>query len=179
MAAALAVTFQTASAVESSDFVFTDDQGHLILRFVGVAPDALSERQRDDIVNSEFSTMVHDRLQADLRFESEPVDSLWAASLEPRLEHYVRANGPEFTGVDVECRSASCRLILDHDGGRDLGEHERLVPVVQAVIESFIAGHKDALQPEFTIAAHYQEPDAPFFKVYVQRAGPADAGGTD
>jgi len=170
-AMALAAMASLASSQQSSDFIFTDEDGHLVLRFAGVAPGELSERQREEIVNSEFSQMVHDRLRADAIFEVEPVDADWSQAMTPLLERYVRQHGTSFHDVEAECRSSSCRLILEHESTWTISEHELLVPVVQDLIESFMARHEDSFEPVFMIAAHYQAPEHPYIKAYLSRSG--------
>lgn len=170
LAFALAGVPAFAAAQAVSDFIFDDEDGHLVLRFTGVSPHALSERQRDEIANSEFSNMVHDRLKADAIFEVEPVDAHWAHAMSPLIEAFVRENETRFLDVDVECRSASCRLILEHELTHGIAAHEALVPVAQRVIDSFIANHQNSFEPGFMIAAHYQEPDTPYIKVYLSRS---------
>lgn len=160
-----------ASAQNAQDFVFTDEDGHLVLRFTTEARGSLDASDVEEVVNVQLSTMVHDRLRADAMFEAEPVDSEWARSMEARIERHFRATAPDFHGVEAECRSASCRLVLDHASTWRVSEHESLMDVAQDAIRAFIEANPASLEPDFLIAAHYQEPDTPYMKVFVRRAG--------
>ena len=161
---------QLAAAQDDRDFVFTDDEGHLVLRFAGAEPGGLDANQVDEIVNAEFSTMVHDRLRADIRFDSEPVDSEWADSMAPRIERHVSETGPEFSAIDVRCRSASCRLVLEHTGRLRVAEHQSLMGNVQLVIRVFMEANPASFEPVFLIAAYDQERETPHIKAFLQRA---------
>lgn len=155
----------------ASDYVFTDDEGHLVLRYAGAEHHELDRDQIDEIMNVQLSTMVHDRLRADARFEAEPVDAEWAETMEPRIERHVSETAPEFSSVEVECRSASCRLLLDHASTRRVSDHQALMGVAQRAIRTFIeAQHAARFEPVFMIAGHYQEPERPYTKVFVRRA---------
>ena len=161
---------QLAVAQDDRDFVFTDDEGHLVLRFAGAEPDGLDADQVDEIVNAEFSTMVHDRLRADIRFDSEPVDSEWADSMAPRIERHVSETGPEFSAIDVRCRSASCRLVLEHTDRLRVSEHQSLMRNVQLVIRAFMEANPASFEPVFLIAAYDQERETPHIKAFLRRA---------
>jgi len=170
---AVAVWPQLAATQDERDFVFTDDEGHLVLRFAGAGsggPGGLDANQRDEIVNVQLSTMVHDRLRADAAFDAEPIDSEWADSMEPRIERHMRETGPEFSAIHVECRSASCRLLLEHSGGRSVSEHRALMGAAQHVIQAFIEANPTSFKPVFMIAAHYQEPESPYLKLFLRKA---------
>lgn len=161
---------QGAAAQDDRDFVFTDEDGHLILRYAGVEAGGLSSDQIDEIANLQLSTMVHDRLRADARFEAEPIDSKWAAAMEPRLAKRLSNIGPPFSGVHVECRSASCRVLLEHSDGRSVAEHRALMGSAQRAVRAFIEAHPGSFEPAFLIAAHYQEPEAPYLELFLRRA---------
>ena len=167
---ALALWPQLGATQDERDFVFTDDEGHLVLRFAGSEPGGLDTDQRDEIVNAEFSSMVHDRLRADIRFDSEPVDSEWADSMEPRIERHVRETGPEFSAIEVRCRSASCRLVLEHTGRLRISEHQSLMGNVQLVIQAFMEANPASFEPVFLIAAYDQERETPHIKAFLRRA---------
>jgi hypothetical protein len=152
-----------------SDFIFTDEEGHLVLRYVGVTPTAMTPHQREEIVNSEFSSMVHDRLRADILFDDEPPDAAWAEKLEPMLEAHILGANAGLVAAEAECRAESCRLFIDHPATWTVPEHEVLVPVVQKVLQDFMDVHPASFEPVFLIAAHYQVPDPPFIKVYLKR----------
>ena len=165
----LAVAPGLAAAQDERDFVFTDEDGHRVLRFAGSEPGGLDPDQFDEIVNVEFSTMVHDRLRADLRFDAEPVDSEWAASMRTRLEAHLSDVGPEFSAVEVECRSASCRLVLEHAVRWRLPEHRSRMGVVQRVIQDFIRADPESFEPVFLITAYDQELETPHIKAFLER----------
>lgn len=158
-----------AAAQEARDFVFTDAEGHLVLRFAGTESGNLDAHQFDEVANVELSTMVHDRLRADALFEAEPVDSAWAESMETRLGEHVRQTGSDFSGVHVECRSASCRLLLDHSSTWSVEAHRALMNVAQRAVQVFIEANQASFEPVFLIAAHYQEPERPYLKMFLRR----------
>lgn len=161
---------QPAATQGERDFVSTDDEGHLILRFAGTEDRGLDADQLEEILNVQLSTMVHDRLRADSAFEAEPVDSRWAASMEPRIERLVSEMGPEFSAIDVECRSDSCRLLLEHASTWSVSAHQSLMGTAQRVIQAFIEDNPGSFEPVFLIAAHYQEPESPYMKLFLRRA---------
>ncbi len=167
---AVAVWPQLATTQDERVFVFTDEEGHLVLRFAGSEPGGLDTDQVDEIVNAEFSTMVHDRLRADIRFDSEPVDAQWADSMQPRIERHVRETGPEFSATNVECRSASCRLVLEHTSRWRVSEHQSLMGNVQLVIQAFIESNPASFEPVFLITAYDQELETPHIKAFLRRA---------
>ena len=170
---ALAVWPQLAVSQNERDFVFTDDEGHLVLRFAGSEPGGLDTDQRDEIVNAEFSTMVHDRLRADIRFDSEPVDSEWAESMEPRIAMYLRETGPDFWSIfpdiTVECRSASCRLLLEHTRRLQVSEHRLQMGSVQRALQAFMEANLASFEPVFLMAAYDQELEVPHIKAFLRR----------
>ena len=154
------------------DFLFKDEHGHLIIRFTATATEGLSSAQAYEILNAEFSSMVHDRLHADLKFGEEPPDPGWARSIEPQIEQHVRRAGPEFSNVFVECRAVSCRVILEqpvHWPNPD--EHQLVLESVQASIESFIGPRDEVFDPALMITAYYQENEISHIKVFLRRAG--------
>jgi len=174
-ALAFATSFCLAVAVwpghaAAQDFVFTDDEGHLVLRYAGAESSGPDANQFEEIANVELSTMVHDRLRADTLFEAEPVDSQWAASMETRIAGHVRQAAPEFSAVHVECRSASCRLVLEHASTWSVEAHRTLMNVAQRVVQKFIEANPASFEPVFLIAAHYQEPERPYMKLFLRRA---------
>lgn len=170
----VAVWPQLAAAQDQTDFVFTDAEGHLVLRFAGAKPGGLDENQLEEIVNVQLSTMVHDRLRADAVFEAEPVDSKWAESMESRIERHVRETGSGFSAVDAECRSASCRLVLEHATTWSVEAHRALMGIAQQAIRRFIDANPASFEPIFLIAAHYQEPEKPYMKLFLRRAAGQD-----
>lgn len=171
MALALAAWQPGAAAQEAREFVYTDDEGHLVLRFAGARPGSLDASQIEEIVNVHLSTMVHDRLRADSLFEAEPVDAQWASRLEPRIERHVADSAPEFTSISVECRSASCRLVLEHERTWSVSAHQTMMDTAQRALRSFIEAEADGFEHVFLIAGHYQEPERPYTKVFMRRAG--------
>jgi hypothetical protein len=163
-------------AQRERDFVFSDDQAHLVLRFAGVGPGGLSADQTDEIVNVELSTMVHDRLRADARFEAEPVDSKWARPMRARLDERLSHAIPNISATKIECRSASCRLVLEHSGGHTVAEDQSLMGVVERAVRAFIQADPASFERVFLMAAHYKESEQPYIKVFLHRAeGPQKA----
>lgn len=158
-----------AAAQGDRDFVFNDEDGLLVLRFVGAGPE-LSPSQRDEIVNQEFSQMVHDRLRADLRFDVEPRDSAWALPIKTRLDSYLREQAPEFSTYTVECRSASCRIVLEHTSLLSISEQQDLMSRVQQILLRFIDRESPAFEPVFLMSAFDQGNDLPHIKAFLQRA---------
>lgn len=154
-----------------ADYVFTDDEGHLVLRYAGADSSGLTASQFEEVSNVELSTMVHDRLRADTLFEAEPIDATWAGPMKARLARYIRKTGSEFTEVHVECRSASCRLVLQQRSPTwSVGEHRALMGVAQLAVQSFIDANPGSFEPVFLIAGHYQEPDRPYMSLFLRRA---------
>lgn len=163
-----------ATTQDDRDFVFTDEDGHLVLRFAGSEPGGLEPDQIDEIVNAEFSTMVHDRLRADLRFDTEPLDSEWADRMEPRIAMYLREARPDFRptfpDITVECRSASCRVLLEHTRRLQVSEHQLLMGSVQRALQAFIEANPASFEPVFLMAAYDQELEVPHIKAFLRRA---------
>lgn len=161
-----------ANADGDRDFVFTDEEGHLVLRFAGSPSGALTEDQTDEVVNMQLSTMVHDRIRADSVFEMEARDAGWADRAETLLERRIEGDTAEFSAVAAECRSARCRVILEHPVTWTVAAHQALMSRAQAAVQALIAAEPGSFEPEFMIAAHYQEPDRPYMKLFLQRAQP-------
>src|SRR5690606_38741298 len=120
---------------------------------------------------AEFSTMVHDRLRADLLFEAEPRDPGWAASMEPRIEGHVEHAGPEFSDIYVQCRTASCRVIMEQPSHSSVPEHRAMLGAVQESLEAFISAHPQDFEPIFLITAYDQETETPHIKAFLRRSG--------
>ena len=158
-----------AFAQDGRDFVFTDAEGHLVLRFAGAEPGGLDANQFEEVANVEVSTMVHDRLRADAVFEAEDVDLEWAGAAEALIAAHVRHTGPEFSATHVECRSASCRLVLAHVSTWSVEAHRTLMSAAQRVVQVFIDANRARFEPVFLIAAHYQDPERPYMKMFLRR----------
>jgi hypothetical protein len=162
-----------AATQDGRDFVFTDPEGHLVLRFAGSEPGGLEPDQIDEIVNAEFSTMVHDRLRADIRFDTEPVDSEWAELMEPQIAMYLGETGPDFWSISpditVRCRSASCRLLLEHTRRLQVSEHRLLMGRVQRALQAFMESNPASFEPVFLMAAYDQELEVPHIKAFLRR----------
>ncbi|HEY8520317.1 MAG TPA: hypothetical protein VIN61_09565 [Gammaproteobacteria bacterium] len=172
----LAVAGPRAGAAEDArDFVFTDSEGHMVLRFVGVPSMGLSEDQLEEIVNVQLSTMVHDRLRADARFDAEPVDAAWAQRMQARVARHVRQAAPDLASFEAACRSVSCRLVFDHPHALRVAEHQALMDRIQGVIQGLNETYPGSFAAVFLIAGQYQEPAKPFTKVFLRRA---DEGST-
>ena len=169
----MAIWPQSGRTQSDRDFVFTDLQGHLVLRFVGIGPAGLSSSQSDEFLDSEFSTMVHDRLRADLLFEAEPRDPEWAASVEPQIDKHVKHAGPEFSDILVECRAASCRVTMEQPGHWSVQNHLTVLDTVEESLKAFIAAHRQDFEPAFTITAYDKESEIPHIKAFLRRTGHA------
>jgi len=170
---ALALWPQSGRTQSDRDFVFMDLDGHLLIRFVGTGSKGLDSSQADEILDSEFSTMVHDRLRADLLFEDEPPDPEWAASMEPQIDNHVKHAGPEFSDILTECRAASCRVTMEQPGHWSVPEHQAVLETVQESLKAFIAAHRLDFEPVFMITAYYQASETPHIKAFLQRTGHA------
>jgi hypothetical protein len=170
---ALAMWPQSGRTQSDRDYVFTDEEGHLVIRFAGTGATGLNSSQAYEILNAEFSTMVHDRLHADLVFGDEPRDPDWAASMEPQIEEHVRHAGPEFSDIFVECRAASCRVIMEQPGHWSVTEHRAVLETVQEHLEAFIAAHRQHFEPVFLITAYDQETETSHIKAFLRRTAHA------
>jgi hypothetical protein len=164
---------QSGRTQSDRDYVFTDVDGHLVIRFAGTGAAGLTPVQADEILDQEFSTMIHDRLRADLLFEDEPRDREWAQSMEPQIEKHVKHAGPEFSDILAECRAASCRVIMEQPGRWSVPEHQAVLETVQESLEAFIAARRQDFEPVFMITAYYQESETPHIKAFLRRAGRA------
>ena len=169
LGAAAALWPHIAFGQANRDYVFEDEDGHLVLRYVGVGHGELTATQIDEISNAEFSSMVHDRIRADLWFDAEPLDEVWARSTEPRIERYLSHNVPDSFSINLACRSASCRLVLEHSGNWTVSGHQALLQDIQPVIEGLILSHAPAFDEVFLITAYYQERETPHIKAFLQR----------
>ncbi len=172
---ALAIRPQFGQAQSDRDFVFTAEDGHLVLRFVGVTDAGLDSTQAYEVLNQEFSRMIHDRLHADLKFQAEPQDPDWAASMEPQIEAHVRHAGPEFSDIIVACRAATCRVIMEQPTHWSVAEHQAVLQTVQESLEAFIAAHRHDFEPVFLITAYDKENETAHIKAFLSRAGHAPA----
>jgi hypothetical protein len=173
LALALTIWPQSGRTQSDRDFVFTDEDGHLVVRFVGIGATGLDESQAYEISNAEFSSMVHDRLHADLRFEDEPRDPEWAASMEPEIGKHVKHAGPEFSDIFIECRTASCRVVMEQPRHWSVPEHQAVLETVQESLEGFIAARRQFFEPTFMIAAYDQALQIPHIKAFLRRTGHA------
>jgi len=163
------------------DYVFQDEDGHLVLRFAGIGDKSLDASQAYEILNQEFSRMVHDRLHADLQFADERRDPDWAASMEPRIAAQVRHTGLEYSNLFVECRVASCRVIMEQPKRWSVPSHVAVLETVQKALEAFIAEHPESFEPVFLITAYDQENETPHIKAFLRRtehAVPSAPAGT-
>ena len=166
---------QSGRTQSDRDFVFTDEEGHLVLRFAGTGAIGLDLSQAEEILNAEFSTMVHDRLRADLLFEDEPRDRDWAQAMEPQIEEHVKHAGPAFSKIFVECRAPSCRVTMEQPGHWSVPAHQAVLETVQESLEAFIAAHRQHFEPVFLITAYYQETETSHIKAFLRRTGHAPA----
>lgn len=173
---ALAMWPQAGRTQSDRDFVFTDLDGHLVIRFAGTGATGLDSTQAEEILNAEFSRMVHDRLRADLLFEDEPRDPEWAASMEPQIEEHVKHAGPEFADIYTLCRAASCRVIMEQPVHWTVPAHRAVLETVQKSLEAFIAGRRQHFEPIFMITAYYKETERSHIKAFLRRTGRAPTG---
>jgi hypothetical protein len=173
---ALAMWPQSGRTQSDRDFVFADLEGHLVIRFAGTGATGLDSSQAEEILNAELSSMVHDRLRADLLFEDEPRDPEWAASMEPHIGEHVKHAGPEFSDIYTECRAASCRVIMEQHRHWTVPEHQAVLETVQESLEAFIAARRQHFEPIFMITAYYQEAETPHIKAFLRRTENAPPG---
>jgi hypothetical protein len=159
------------------DFVFTDEEGHLVVRFPGTGATGLDSSQAEEILNAEFSSMVHDRLRADLLFEAEPRDADWAAWMEPQIEKHVKHAGPEFSDIFIECRAVSCRIVMEQPVHWSVTQHQAVLETVQESVEAFIAAQRQHFEPVFMITAYDQETETSHIKAFLRRTGHARLAG--
>jgi len=174
---ALAIGPVSGRAQSDRDYVFADLEGHLLMRFVG-SGETLDPSQAEEVLNAEFSSMVHDRLRADLLFEDEARDPEWAEWMEPKIAEHVKHAGPEFSDIFTECRAGSCRIIMEQHAHWTVPEHRVVLETVQKSLEAFIADHAQHFEAEFMITAYYQEFEIPHIKAFLRRAGRASSGGS-
>jgi hypothetical protein len=167
---ALAMWPQAGQTQSDRDYVFDDLEGHLVIRFAGTGTSALHPSQAEEVINAELSSMVHDRLRADLLFEDEPHDPEWAAAMAPQIEEHARHAGPEFSAIFTECRAASCRLVMEHSMHWTVPEHRVVLETVQKSLDAFIADRPQEFEPVFMITAYYQEFEIPHIKAFLRRA---------
>jgi len=166
----LAIWPQSGQTQSDRDFVFTDEDGHLVIRFAGTGSTGLDSSQADEVLNAEFSRMVHDRLRADLQFGVEPRDPEWARSMEPQIEHHVKHAGPEFSDIYVECRATSCRVIMEQPvHWSSVPAHQAVLETVQESLQAFIATRRQHFEPVFMITAYYQEFETSHIKAFLRR----------
>lgn len=177
LALALAMWPQSGRTQSDRDYVFADLDGHLVIRFVGTGATGLDSSQTEEIVNAEFSSMVHDRLRADLLFEDEPRDPEWAASMEQQIEEHVEHADPEFSGIFTDCRAASCRVIMEQPGHWTVPEHRAVLDTAQKSLEAFIAARREHFEPIFMITAYDQATETSHIKAFLQRTEPAQPSG--
>jgi hypothetical protein len=170
LTSALTMGPRFALAQSDRDFVFTDEDGHLVVRFVGTGATGLDPSQAEEILNAEFSSMVHDRLRADLMFEDEPRDRDWDARMAPVLREHASLAGLHFTEVFVECRAASCRIVMDQPGHWSVSQHLVVLEAVVESLEDFIAEQRPQFEPGFMITAYYQQYQIPHIKAFLRRA---------
>lgn len=161
-------------AQNERDFVFTDDEGHLVLRFAGSGPAGPDAHELEEVVNQSFSTMVHDQLRADLIFGAERVDAQWAPSMEPRIRSHLTALEGRFSMIEVKCRSMTCRVVMEETQRLDVEQHQALMDIVQNALEPLTRKGRSHFDPVFLIAAYEQLFETPQIKVYLKRATASD-----
>lgn len=171
LALVLATWPQSGRTEPHRDYSFSDTDGHLVIRFVGIGPGGLDPVQADEVLDQEFSTMIHDRLRADLLFEAEPRDEPFAASMAPQIEAELARAGPEFTEIVAACRSVSCRVIMTQPGHWNVEEQLPVLAAVQASLETFIAAHEPEFEPVFMLTAYDQLTETAHIKAFLRRTG--------
>lgn len=160
-------------AQQDHDFIFTDEEGHVLLRFANAGLDELQTaalQPREEVLNQELSVMVHDRMRADFRFEAELVDPDWARPTEDEIEAHLLESTAGFSSRVIECRSSSCRLVLQHTTRYSIEEHEKLLEAVQVQLQELIDAAPAKYDPVFLITAYEQASQTPHIKVFLHRA---------
>ena len=152
------------------DFIFTDEDGHLVLRFAGAGPAGPDPVELEEVINAAFSTMVHDRLRADLLFGAERVDPEWAEVMEPELRSQIAPIRHAFGEIEIECRARTCRMLMEHAAHGSVAEHSKLIDTVQQALEPMTQGSQARFEPIFLIGAYEQQFETPLIKVYLRRA---------
>jgi hypothetical protein len=155
------------------DFIFTDEEGHLLLRFANAGHDELLSaplQPREEILSQELSVMVHDRMRADLSFEAEAVDPDWAGLTKFEIESHLHETTAGFSSRNIECRSETCRVILQHRDRFTISEHEKLLEKVQAELQALIDAAPEKYDPVFLITAYEQASTTPHIKAFLRRA---------
>lgn len=167
---AAAASPERGAAQHAREFVFTDVEGHMVLRFAGVGSGGLASEWMDEVINVSLSTMVHDRLLADALFEAEAVDSRWAAATAEEIRTHVIGSGPEFAATEVECRTSTCRVLLEHAERLRVTEHQALMADVQVAVQALVAANPAIFDPVFLLVAYDQDFATPNLKVFLRRA---------
>ena len=153
------------------DFIFDDEHGHLILRFVGLSDGELNDHQRSEVVNAEFSEMVHDRIRADLLFAAEPRDPANADALQNHLLRQFDWHGQDFLPPVVECRSASCRIVVEHHSRPGIDAHQAWLDDFQAMLQRIIDTQAETFSGEMLLAAYNKQGYVPHLKAFIRIAG--------
>jgi hypothetical protein len=156
-------------AQNEMEFTFDDEEGHLVLRFVGLGPGGISESQRQEVVNAELSSMVHDHLRADIHFETEAVDADWAAATEQHIRANLPGPGSDFAEVVTECRSESCRIRLKQAARWSMTEHQQRLDDIQITIQHLVDADPSRFSATYMIAAYEKLRFAPEIKIYIRR----------
>ena len=89
--------------------------------------------------------------------------------MEPKIASELDRSWPEISATEVECRSASCRIMLQLANRLDVAEHQALMGIVQRAIRAFIDANAASFEPVFLLAGYDQEAHTPLIKVYLQR----------
>ena len=158
-----------AQSVVDRDYVFTDEDGHLVIRFAGNGAAALDEAQAYEILNQEFSRMVHDRLHADLRFAEEPRDPEWSAGMAPTIIEHLALSGIPQSAITVTCRTQSCRVIIEQAAHMSVAEHQSAMDRTQETVSAFISAQPRIFDPVFLITAYDQAAETPHIKAFLRR----------
>jgi hypothetical protein len=172
LVAVTAAIFWSPALIAQNDmeFTFDDEEGHLILRFVGLGPEGISESQRQEVLNAELSSMVHDHLRADVRFETEAIDAEWAIATEQHIAANLPGPGADFAEVVTECRSESCRIRLKQAVRWSMTEHQERLDNIQTTIQHLIDAVPGRFSSTYLIAAYEKLRFAPEIKIYLPRS---------
>ena len=171
-AAALLLWTPALFAQNNREFVFDDEEGHLVLRFVGLGPAGMTESQRAEVVNAELSSMVHDHLRADILFETEAVDAEWATATEQHILSNLPHPGTDYADVVIECGSQTCRIRLEQAVYRDISGHRNELTRLQEDIQRLVDADPERFEATYMIAAYEKLRFAPAIKLYLKRSGP-------
>ena len=95
--------------------------------------------------------------------------------MEARIRDDFGNPGPEFSGIDIECRSESCRIRLEHTVRFDIAEQQTQLDHFSMLIDRIIDSNPASFEPAYMIAAYEKIRFSPHIKGYLRRcSGCAD-----